>query len=198
VEDLVFGVSIISDIDEVLNNGSINFFVFTGNQHGSDTDQLQVLSGDLFFLKVPVNQIDGEVERFWHQLEFVMHVDEPVHENGPHLFVHIHLSALHVVCFGLGLPFYVQAVLEDGGGEVRTRLRVQEVGLVSGGQRGGQQLALLAFEGQQALFWGLYQVGGLGHLGPDQTLVDVRLALPCLRAHKCLQHVAVMCGHLLP
>ena len=65
LKDLSLVVSFISDVLEVTNFWSIDLFVLRSNKHGCYPNELKLRPRYLFSLKVPVNEIDGDVKCFW-------------------------------------------------------------------------------------------------------------------------------------
>lgn len=108
-ENVLLGVSLITDVDEVAEFRRVDLFVLGSNQKTSDTDQLKARTGDLFLLKETVNKVDGQVERFRHELEFQMDLDEPVDQDGAHAFVDVRL-VFHVKRADRGEDFLLARV----------------------------------------------------------------------------------------
>ncbi len=53
--------------------------------------QLQVFASDLLLLQEAVNDVDGEEQGVWQQLELLVDLHQPVNQDGPHLGVDISL-----------------------------------------------------------------------------------------------------------
>lgn len=104
LEDVFLRVSIVRDVDKVLDGRRVDVFVFGSDEHRCDANQLEVLALDLLRRKVPIDDIASHEQRVWIQLEFVVHFDEPVDENSSHLLVDVSLP-LHVAVFRLVLLF---------------------------------------------------------------------------------------------
>jgi len=64
--------------------------------------------------EVAINDVDSDIKGLGQQLEFGVHVDEPVDQNGSHIFVNLGL-ALHVGCVRLSLFFHELHILLDVG-----------------------------------------------------------------------------------
>lgn len=61
LQDFLFGVGVVSNVDKISYNRRIYFFVFAGYEHSCNSDKLQFLSIDLLLVQVPVNEVDSEV-----------------------------------------------------------------------------------------------------------------------------------------
>ena len=93
LKNLFFGISFVSDIDKVSQIWRIDFFILAGSEKCSDSDKLEFLSGDLSFFKISVNEIDSQEKRFVDQFELEMDINQPVDEDGSHLFIDVLLLA---------------------------------------------------------------------------------------------------------
>lgn len=69
-----------------------HLLVLGGDEHGRDADELQLPAQHGLQREVPVDDVHGEVEGLRHQLEFVVHIDDPVCQDGPHLGIDLHLG----------------------------------------------------------------------------------------------------------
>lgn len=127
VKNLLFAVSVVRDVNEVFHNGSVDFFVFASYQHRCHSDQLQVLSGDFFFFEISVDQVDGQVQCLRDQLELVVHVHQPVHQDRAHFLVDVLLGLGHVVTSRLCFFFLSEAVLENILSEISNLLGIPTV-----------------------------------------------------------------------
>lgn len=78
LEDLLLVVGLVRDVHEVPHFWRVNLLVLGGDQHRSHAHQLQLSAVDHLLLKVPVDEVDGEEERLWQQLELMVHLNEPV------------------------------------------------------------------------------------------------------------------------
>ncbi len=80
---------------ELPHFGSVDLFVFRGNQHSSDANQLELLSGNSFVLEEAIDDVDGEEDGFGKQLEFDAYFGQPINEDHSvdlgyvHLLVHV-------------------------------------------------------------------------------------------------------------
>ena len=79
-------------------------FVLTGNQHCTDTDQLQVFFSDDLLLQKPVNQVYSQEQRLNFELELEVHLDDPVDKNGAHPLCDVWLL-IHVLNLRLIIRF---------------------------------------------------------------------------------------------
>ena len=59
----------------------IDLLVLGGNKETGYRDELEVGAFNLLFRKVPIDEVDGEVERLRDQLELEVDLDEPVDED---------------------------------------------------------------------------------------------------------------------
>mmetsp|Transcript_65777 Transcript_65777/g.183481 ORF Transcript_65777/g.183481 Transcript_65777/m.183481 type:complete len:335 (+) Transcript_65777:291-1295(+) len=103
LQDVLLGVRVGRDVDEVADVWRVNLLELRGDQHRGDADELQPLSHCLPLVEGAIYQVDGEEERL--PLQFVLHADlyQPVHQNGPHLGVEVGLP-VHVVAPRQAVP----------------------------------------------------------------------------------------------
>mmetsp|Transcript_12893 Transcript_12893/g.33015 ORF Transcript_12893/g.33015 Transcript_12893/m.33015 type:complete len:205 (+) Transcript_12893:448-1062(+) len=93
LEDLLACVCLVRNVDEVAALGGVDLLILRGDEHGSHSNELQVAALDLLLLQIAVDQVGREVERLRHELEFQVHLDEPVNQYGAHLLVDVVLLA---------------------------------------------------------------------------------------------------------
>mmetsp|Transcript_13364 Transcript_13364/g.35311 ORF Transcript_13364/g.35311 Transcript_13364/m.35311 type:complete len:273 (-) Transcript_13364:182-1000(-) len=76
----------------------MDLLVLRGDEHGDDAKELELPSHDRRPREVAVDEVDREEERLLPQAVLHVHLHEPVHEDGAHLVVDVHLPIiLHVV-----------------------------------------------------------------------------------------------------
>ena len=73
-----------------------NLLVFAGDKHCCHANELELPFRHGLQRQVPVYNVYGEVERFWHEVESLVRLDEPVREDGTHFGGELGLIA-HVV-----------------------------------------------------------------------------------------------------
>ena len=95
-EDLCLAVGIVRDVDKVLHLWRIDLLVLRRHQHASNTYQLQVTTLDLDFFKVSIDKAHRQEQGLRQEFEFQVHLNDPVDEDCPHLFVDVALVA-HIV-----------------------------------------------------------------------------------------------------
>lgn len=93
--EILGGIGIVGDLDEVFQLGGVDLFVLAGNEKGSDSDQLELGAVYGGFGEVSVGQVLTQVEGFFSKLEFGVDVDEPVEEDCSKSFADVRL-VLHV------------------------------------------------------------------------------------------------------
>jgi len=87
-----FGVCVVSYVDEVLDNRGVNLFILRCDQHGGHSNQLKFLPCNDFFLQIPVNEVDSQVESLWNKLKFEMDFNKPINEYASHLLADVCLT----------------------------------------------------------------------------------------------------------
>ena len=110
LQDLVSGVGPIADVDKIPELGRVDLLVLGGDQKAGNTDELELGTLDLLDRKVPVDEVDGEVQRLRHQLELEVNLDQPIDEDGTHALVDVGL-VLHVGGAGQGELLLVTEVI---------------------------------------------------------------------------------------
>ena len=83
----------------------IDFLVLAGDEQRAHADQLQLVAVRRVAHEVPVEDVDAQPEREGLQLEAVVHLDQPVDQNGAHFLVDV-LLRVHV---GLGRVLLLRA-----------------------------------------------------------------------------------------
>lgn len=91
IQYLFLCVCVVSYVHKVSHNRWIYLLILTCNQHRSNTNKLKFLSIDLLFFKVPVDQINSQVETFGDKLKLEMNFDQPINQNRSHLFIDVFL-----------------------------------------------------------------------------------------------------------
>mmetsp|Transcript_128265 Transcript_128265/g.411002 ORF Transcript_128265/g.411002 Transcript_128265/m.411002 type:complete len:344 (-) Transcript_128265:240-1271(-) len=94
--DLLFGVGLVGDVDEVVDAGGAQLLELGRDEQSSDAHELQELPRGGLPRQVGVDEADREEERLRLELVLLVDIDEPVDKDGPHLRIHV-LLALHVV-----------------------------------------------------------------------------------------------------
>ena len=82
---------------EVFNYWRVALFIFAGNKHRSDAQQLILTTGHKSVLQEAVNDVDSDVEGLRQQLEFEMDLNKPPVKNTSHLFSDLVLKIRDVV-----------------------------------------------------------------------------------------------------
>jgi hypothetical protein len=93
LHDFVAVVSVCSDGDTLSNCGSPHFFVLGSDPDSSDTDELELSASNSADGEIAVDDLDGEEVSFGVELELETDINEPVDEDGAHLFVDFGLRA---------------------------------------------------------------------------------------------------------
>lgn len=102
----------------------VNFLVFAGDEHGGDSEELQLVALDLVVHDVGVNDELGEEERFVAQVEPQVHIHQPVQQNSTHFLVYLDLLTHYIpqyyllfltyeIEYFLGILFHRLRVLLD-------------------------------------------------------------------------------------
>lgn len=120
---LLLIISFVADVDVVLDQWRPDLLVLASDQHGADTHELQVLFGHHHLFQVPVDQVDGQKQTLYLELELEVHLDDPVNEDAPHPFGDVRLL-FHILRLGLVVVFDLEVVLHDGRSEFDHVLRV--------------------------------------------------------------------------
>lgn len=104
LNNLLLGISIVANVYIILNKRRPYFLILTCYQHGRDSNQLQVLLGDLHLFEIPINEIDCEEQTLCFKFELKVNFDDPVDEDASHslgdavLVVHV-LRLWLIICF---------------------------------------------------------------------------------------------------
>lgn len=91
-DHLLDRVGIVSDVDEVEKIGELDLLELATDEQGSDSEELEVVPGDLFFLDDAVDESHCHVEGLGHQAELQVYFHQPVHQDRPHLFRKVPLA----------------------------------------------------------------------------------------------------------
>ena len=89
-------VCIIANVDKLVDAWRVDFLVFGGDQKAAYTKKLQVGASDCFTFQVTIDEVNGQEKSFGNKLELHVDFDQPVDQNGAHLFVDMRLSIFHV------------------------------------------------------------------------------------------------------
>lgn len=81
LSQLILRVGIISDCDEVLQLGRVDFLVLAGDQHCSHTHELQLAQADIAHHHYAIENIYGDKQRLRLEVERVAHGLEPVNQD---------------------------------------------------------------------------------------------------------------------
>jgi len=111
-------VGVGSDGHAFSNSRGPHFFVLGGDPDGGDTDELELSAGNRSDGEVAIDNICSEVVSLRAELELEGDVDEPVDEDGAHLFVNFSLAA-EVVRVGKGFLFALEEDFDDVVAEFR-------------------------------------------------------------------------------
>ena len=107
---LLLVISIVTYMDVIFDQWWPYLFVLASNEHGRDTNELEVFLGYLYFFQVSVYQIDGQKQTFNFQLELEMHFNDPIDQNAPHPFCYMVL-VIHILDLWLIILLGVHEVL---------------------------------------------------------------------------------------
>jgi len=78
VQHLVFSVSFVGDVDKVSDLWRLDFLLLARDQHAGHAHQLQLASVQVGGRQLAVYDVHSEIERFRQQLEFEVHLQQPV------------------------------------------------------------------------------------------------------------------------
>ena len=102
LHQLLSVVGVVTDVQEVVHKGRNPLVHLAGNQTGGGAHQLQLLLPHLLLGEVEVGHLDGGVESLVVQLEALLDLDQPVHQDGPHglsdLLLQSDVVAHHELC----------------------------------------------------------------------------------------------------
>lgn len=73
-----------------------NLLIFAGDQHRCHANKLELTPWNWLQRQVPVYDVYGEIERFWHEIESIVSLNEPIHEDSSHFGAELGLIT-HVV-----------------------------------------------------------------------------------------------------
>lgn len=71
-------VGVVSEIDEVVDDGRVNLLVLARDDHRCHTDKLQLASFDLSRTEESICEVDRQKQGLWQHLKLPMYFDEPV------------------------------------------------------------------------------------------------------------------------
>lgn len=74
----------------------VDFLVLAGDQHGCDSQQLQLVPLHLVLDDERVDYELSQEQSFVPQVESQMHVHQPIHQNSPHFLVYLDLVSHYV------------------------------------------------------------------------------------------------------
>jgi hypothetical protein len=95
-KDLFVAVATVGHVEEVLDGRADDLLVLGCDEEGGRADELELDEGDDPGGKEPIDDVDGEEERFGQEAELLMDLDEPVDEDCSHLPLELGLDG-HVV-----------------------------------------------------------------------------------------------------
>jgi len=72
-------------LDEGLHAGRINFLILAGDPKASDSNKLIIAFGNLACSCILIEVGKSKVESLFPKLEAKMHINQPIHQNLPHL-----------------------------------------------------------------------------------------------------------------
>mmetsp|Transcript_49608 Transcript_49608/g.158716 ORF Transcript_49608/g.158716 Transcript_49608/m.158716 type:complete len:371 (-) Transcript_49608:136-1248(-) len=131
LQHLLLGVGLVRDVDKVVDLRGVQLLELRRNQQRRDADELQVPPQSAPPLQEAVDEADGQEEGLGPELVLLVHVHEPVDQDGPHLGVHVRL-AVHVARLRQALVLVLVQLLVDVRRVLHDVLRVlcvHEVGL---------------------------------------------------------------------
>jgi len=112
LENLLLGVSFVSHVDEISQIRWVDLLILAGGEKRGDSNQLKLLSADLSFLKIAVNEVHCQEQGLVDKLELEMDVDQPVDENRAHFLIDVGLLG-HVTGLGKETSLVGSEALED-------------------------------------------------------------------------------------
>ena len=86
-------VSIVRQIDEILDVWWINFFILGCDEKRCHTHELYVALHHVEDRKVTIDQVNGEEECLWQQLKFSVHTNNPIDKNSTNVLINVSLVA---------------------------------------------------------------------------------------------------------
>ena len=111
-QDLLPGVGIVGQVDEVLDRGRVDFFILGRDEQCSHTNELDFGFEHVEDGEVAVHQVNCDVKSLGQQLELGVDADDPVHQDGPDVLVDIALVT-HIEAIRLGVLLSQLHVLLD-------------------------------------------------------------------------------------
>lgn len=100
-QDLRPGVSIVCQVDEVLDCGRVDFFILGRDEKCGHANELDFGLQHVEDGEVAVDEVDCQVKSLGQQLELGMDANDPVHQDGPDVLVDVALVT-HVEAIRLG------------------------------------------------------------------------------------------------
>ena len=98
-EDLPLVVGVVRDVDELPHVRRVDLLVLAGDEHGGCAHQLELGPLDRHVGQEPVDVGHGQVQGLSLELVLLPHLDQPVHQDGPHAVADVGLLA-HVGWLG--------------------------------------------------------------------------------------------------
>jgi hypothetical protein len=83
-KDLVATVSALGHVNEFLDGGSHDLLVLGGDEHGGDTDELELDKRDDAVREETVDEVDGDPEGFGEHVVTHVDLEEPIDERRSH------------------------------------------------------------------------------------------------------------------
>ena len=77
-QHLLLGEWVFGHLDEIWDHRRVKLVKLARNEHGRDSQQLELEDFDFLSLQEPVDQINRALDRLRRQLELNLHDDEPV------------------------------------------------------------------------------------------------------------------------
>ena len=113
-QDFLDAITPIGHVEEVDDGRADDFFVLGSDKQGGETDELELDEGDDASGEEAVDEVSRDEEGFGQEAEFGVNLNEPVHEDAPHLPLELGLLR-HVVGVGHGV------FLQHGGRQRATK-----------------------------------------------------------------------------
>ena len=113
LEDLIDRIAVVDHVDDFLDRWTVDLLVLGSNEDGSGTDKLKLAERDDLAGKEAVDVVDAEEEGFGEETEAVVHLDEPVHEDGAHRPLDLGL-VVHVVGVREHFDLWMESAVVSG------------------------------------------------------------------------------------
>ena len=98
-QNLLGRVAAVDHVLNLLDGRAVDLLVLGRDEDGGCADELQLAEGDDLAGEEAIDVVDGEEEGFGEETEAVVHLDEPVHQDGAHRPLNLDL-VVHVVWVG--------------------------------------------------------------------------------------------------